>query len=141
MFRHHHASQLLVAIVALVIAWPGPRLIVHSHDQISCSAKFLSEHLRQYHQGCSPSEQVPDCTHYHWVFSNGTFSDFAGLSPGSQPTLWVTGLVDDEEPLTLALSSTVLSQHAKVVFPTRTALFTQNHSACISRARLCVWQC
>lgn len=141
MFRQQLASQLLIAIVSLVIAWPGPRPVVHSHDQICCSAKLLSEHIRRHHQGCPASEQEPDCSHFHWVFSNGTFSDFAGFSPGSQQALWVTGLVDNEEPFTMALPSTVVRHHARVILPAQRALFPQNYSACISRSRLCVWNC
>ncbi|QDT20127.1 hypothetical protein HG66A1_19120 [Gimesia chilikensis] len=63
-------------LLLLLVAWPGPRPVVHSHvDYLSqCgNSALLAMHLRIYHGEQSSQPGVPASSHCHWGCSGSDF--------------------------------------------------------------------
>lgn len=63
-------------LLLLVIAWPGPRLVVHSHvDYLGqCGNGFLlAMHMQIYHGDHDSNSGVPGTPHSHWVCGGSDF--------------------------------------------------------------------
>lgn len=63
-------------LLLLIIAWPGPRPVVHSHaDYLNqCgNSSLLAMHMRIFHPENSSNPGVPCLPHCHWVCSGCDF--------------------------------------------------------------------
>lgn len=71
--------------VLLLAIWPGPRPVLHSHDQYleqPGGTGFLARHSALHHSYSSVPETVPSGPHCHWLFT-GLVCDNALLgNPG-----------------------------------------------------------
>lgn len=145
MFPEFRSSKFLLAMVLLGIAWPGPRLVVHSHDEIACSPISIREHIRVYHQDCLAGQPAPRGVHFHWVFACGEPSDPAVFPAAPQQSSWAISASSYQVGFDLAdgiyfsfaaLSEAPDSAPSVSLFQTRHKLWL-----CPSRSHLCVWNC
>ncbi|MFH1302241.1 MAG: hypothetical protein ABIK07_14370 [Planctomycetota bacterium] len=63
-------------LLLLIVAWPGPRPVVHSHADYLCvcgNSTLLAMHMRIYHGERSSKSGVPCTPHCHWVSSGSDF--------------------------------------------------------------------
>ncbi len=72
-----HLSQLTTRmarlsqyVLLLIVAWTGPRPVIHSHDQFfrdGTSLREFSRHLSTWHSGIPGKSIDPKQQHCHWV--------------------------------------------------------------------------
>lgn len=78
MFPTHNSivrNSIFRILLLLVIAWPGPKPMLHSHSQLARSASFsggyaeriLVMHLARFHSTPSSDPMDPDQLHVHWL--------------------------------------------------------------------------
>lgn len=73
MFNQNIAIRCLLL---LIVAWPGPRPVVHSHADYFCECgnnSLLAMHMRIYHGERGSQPGVPCTPHCHWVASGSDF--------------------------------------------------------------------
>ncbi|WP_417383393.1 hypothetical protein [Gimesia sp.] len=69
-------SITIRCLLLLVVAWPGPRPVVHSHADYLCqcgNSSLLAMHMRIYHGDCCSQPGLPCTPHCHWVSSGNDF--------------------------------------------------------------------
>lgn len=97
-------TSIIRCFLLLVLAWPGPKPIIHTHSRLAQSfAKYqsLDLHLAKYHSDSSTNPVSFDGLHVHWFISPGDESDCC-TNPNSNRELKLdlgTGYFIDAEQL------------------------------------------
>lgn len=84
----------------LLVAWPGPRPVVHSHADYLCrrhNALLLAQHLALFHE---PSES-PGAAHCHWLI-HSFGGDAAVVSTAADVVRAMSGACVSELPPALS---------------------------------------
>ena len=141
---------MLTLLLLAICGWPGPRLVVHTHESIACSPRMMREHLARFHPASTKDQVPPNCPHCHWVFygdepcTEGIFPHTVQLA-----AWWSSGSLSDAQvggirPNTcFAVSPDPFLSAQAYQLPTRLAFerMTPRLSFNPPRSLLCVWIC
>ena len=84
-------------LLLLIVAWPGPRPVVHSHADYlgqSGNSTLLAMHMRIYHGDRSSNPAVPCSSHCHWVCNGSDFDKTVPVRFTEGMTVAATDLED-----------------------------------------------
>jgi hypothetical protein len=92
-----HLNITIRCLLLLIVAWPGPRPVVHSHaDYLSqCgNSTMLAMHMRIHHGDRSSNPGVPCSSHWHWVCNGSDFDKTVPVRFTEGMTVATTDLED-----------------------------------------------
>jgi hypothetical protein len=76
-FRNTSDNSWLARLVLVILLWPGPVPVAHSHSDVAdtlVGTSQLTRHLTWHHGGVSEAPEIPGGVHIHWVLRSEFFA-------------------------------------------------------------------
>lgn len=140
-------NTILQFMLLLIVAWPGPRPVVHSHA--ACLTRtdaipVLAVHMLMFHQDSRSLPDAPDDFHCHWVHFCSDFDKSLPvlvIDSTTSPAVEVADLYGTDKTITVyCLETNPPSANEGRAFSLADHISESAEGLAFQR-RFCVWNC